>query len=164
MGRSKDTPQPNRATVTSEALCWRGHITGILYKVTESVLYVRGQLVGTMQVTPSSLETTVIGHSEMQKRAVPSPLIAGEAPGEASIHVSHGRATVAVSHSFGEPAPTNDDDPHERSKCPSWRGPKNTLCVTIPVEAASPPEATKEEEKTLMAEEEGKCWGEVLGE
>ena len=121
-------------------------------------------MIGAMQVTPSPLDTTAPGHGETPGSAEPCLLLACVGPGDCCTQVSHETAALIVRELCGEPGPTNDNVLTERSKCPRRRDLKNTLCVTIPVEAASPPEATKEEEKTPMAEEEGKCWGEVLGE
>ena len=109
-----------------------------------------------MQVTPSLLATTGPGQGENPGSAESCPLLACEGPGDCCTQVSHETAALTVRQLCGEPGPTNDNDPPERNKCPRRRGSKNTLCVTIPVEAASPPEATKEEEETPMTEEEGK--------
>ena len=120
--------------------------------------------VGAMQVTPSPPATTAPGNGETPGGAEPSPLLACEGPGDCCTHVSHETGALSVRELCGEPGPTNDNDPPEKSKCPRRHGTKNTLCVTIPVEAASPLEANKEEEQTRMSEEEGKLWSEVLGQ
>ena len=125
-------------------------------KVSGCVFCVRGQGVGAMKVKHSPLATTAPEHGETPGSAESCPLLACEGPGDCCTQVSHETAALTVRQLCGEPGPTNDNDLTERSKCPRKRDLKNTLCVTIPVEAASPPEATKEEEETPMAEEEGK--------
>ena len=119
---------------------------------------------GALQVTHSPLATTVPGNGKTPGGAEPCHLLACEGPGDCCTHDSHETAALIVRELCGEPGPTNDNDLIERSKCPRRRDLKNTLCVTIPVEAASPPEANKEEEQTPMAEEEGKLWCEVIGQ
>ena len=121
-------------------------------------------MIGAMQVTPSPLDTTAPGHGETPGSAEPCLLLACEGPGDCCTHVTHEAGAQTVRQLCGEPGTTNDNDPPEKSKCPRRHGTKNTLCVTIPVEAASPPEANNEEEETPMSEEEGKLWGEVLGQ
>ena len=115
-----------------------------------------------MQVTPSHLATTAPGHGESPGSAEPWPLLACEGPGDCCTHDSHETAALTVTQLCGQSGPTNDNDPTERCKCPRRRDLKNTLCVTIPVEAASTPEATKEEEETIKARDKGDSWGEVL--
>ena len=159
-----DRPQRNRGARTSEALSWRSHITGSLYKVSGSVYCVRGQGVGAMQVTPSTLPTTAPGYSEIPERAEPKHLIAGEGPCEPPTQVSHESAALVLGQQSGESIPTNDNDPAERIKSRRRRGLKKKSSEAVLVEAGSPPEAGREEEEKHEAREEGESWGEVLME
>ena len=120
--------------------------------------------VGALQVTHSPLATTAPGHGETPGSAEPCPLFAGEGPGESCTHVSQETVALALRQPPGEPGPSNDNDTLERTKYRRRRGAKNTSTVTIRVEAASPPEASREEEETMKARDKGNSWGEVLVE
>ena len=115
-----------------------------------------------MQVTPSPLATTGTGLSKTPGSAETCPHVPGKGAGESCTHVSQETAALALRQPPGEPGPSNDNDTPERTKYRRRRGGKNTSTVTIRVEAASPPEASREEEETMKARDKGDSWGEVL--